>query len=149
MKTAIWVIMILLGFLNSSSLIAGETELNSLIKLYHKNKNYYNVITESKRYKLLYPKEKGISEILSIMGEAYYRGGNYNLAVGTFSYCYNRYPLSIGGERSSYLLGVARLERGSPFFAIRNFNEYRYIYKNGKYLEDIAYKISYSSALAR
>lgn len=126
---------------------ANEKDLNLLINFYYQKKEYYNVITESKRYRFLYPNGKNSSNVLLLMGLSYYNGENYNLAVGIFSYCYNRYPVTPAGERSAYLLGAIRLRKGAPFFAIRNLNEYQYVFTHGQYLQETKMELAYSSAL--
>ena len=75
------------------------------------------------------------------MSDAYRKGENYSKAINTLSECYKRYIDLPEGEEALYMIGYTRLSMGSPYFAYRSFQEYQYIYKGGKFTEDVSYDL--------
>lgn len=138
---------IILFLLITLTLNAAEHDLIDLGKLYIKNGEYYNAITEIKRYQYLYPEGRYYPLCMIILGEAYFKGGNYYNAVSSLTECYRKYPERKEGEEALFNLGNIRLISGSPFFAYRNFQEYDYIYKKGRFREEVALDKCYSKAL--
>lgn len=128
-------------------LYASEKEILDLARLHYRNGEYYNAITETMRYQHLYPEGLFYPESLILMGESYYRGGNYYEAVSAVSLCYDRYKNSAAGERALMDLGYMRMLTGSPFYAYRTFQEYQYIYMEGRHREEAALDACYAQAL--
>ena len=137
---------ILLVILLSPPLAAGEAEIINSARISFENSEYFDTITEALRYQYLYPAGTYYPESLVLLGKAYYKGNNYGYAAQMLSKCYNEYPGHPMGEESLFLYGYMRMMRGSPFYALRTFQEYRYVYKKGKYKENAAKNICYSSA---
>jgi len=126
---------------------ASEEEIINLARAHYNHKEYYNAITETMRYQQIYPEGRYYPESLLLMGKAYYMGDNYYKATETFTLCYDRHKNADEGEEALFQLGYLRLMKGSPYFAHRTFQEYQYIYNNGKFSEDIAVNAGYSQAL--
>jgi len=143
----IYIILIILIF-NITGLFANEKNLINLAQKYYGKEMYYNSISELMRYQYLFPKGEYFPESLNLMGKAYFKGDNYNLAIYSFSQCYKKFPSAPKGEESLYLAGLLRIKQGSPFYAIRSFQQYRYIYKKGEYLENTEFNIAYAYALS-
>ncbi|MDY6934950.1 MAG: hypothetical protein SVZ03_12120 [Spirochaetota bacterium] len=142
-----FVLIIILYYLSLENDVNGsEREIINLGKLHNINGEYYNAITEMMRYQYHYPEGEFFPESQLIMGEAYYRGGNYNNAIGVLSGCYATYKDRPEGERALLNIGYMRLISGSPFYAYRSFQEYLYAYNNGRYREDV--KANLCSAIA-
>jgi len=127
--------------------IAGEIDIINTIKLYKKNGEYYNAITEAMRYQHLYPNGIYYPESLLLMGETYYYGGNYNKAITTMKICYNKFKEKIEGEKAILNMAYIRLIDGSPYYAYRTYQEYQFLYKNGKFKEESLINTCYSLAL--
>jgi len=132
-KTAISSIIIML--LSFSDCFA-DKDLVDLSQFYYSNGEYYNAATELMRFQHLYPNSKRIPESMYLMGKSYYRGGNIKKSQMIFKKCYYKYPKNRFGELSLYSSGVVRLYHGAPYFSLRDFQEYRYVYKNGEHAED-------------
>ena len=101
----IYIIIIILLF-NQIHLFADEESQINLAKKYYSNKMYYNSISELMRYQYHYPEGKYFPESLNLMGKSYFKGNNYNLAIHSFSKCYNKFPSDPKGEESLYLTGL-------------------------------------------
>lgn len=129
------------------NLKASGREIIELARYYNQKGAYYNAITEMMRYQYLYPKGGYYPLSLLIMGEAYYRGGNYYKATESMIDCYEETRDSPEGERALFTLGYIRIMMGSPFFAYRTYQEYQYIYKDGRYREKVSANICFALAL--
>jgi outer membrane protein assembly factor BamD (BamD/ComL family) len=141
--------IIFIIILISISAYASENDLINLAQSHNRNGEYYNAITEIMRYQYLYPDGKFYPLSLLVLGEAFYRGGNYNKAVNTFAECHEKYRNTPEGERAYYKTGYVQLTSGSPYLAFRIYQEYRYLYKDGAFGEDIARDICYSQILMK
>lgn len=126
---------------------AGEKELVDLSMLHYNKGEYYNSITESMRYQYNYPQGKYYAEAILIMGNAYFKGDNYYKASAAYTECYSKYANTPEGEEALLRLGYIRIIKGSPYFAYRSLQEYRYIYDNGRYIEDAEAALCYAGAL--
>ncbi len=126
---------------------ANEKEIIDLAVSHNKKGEYYSAITEIMRYQYLFPKGKDFPSSFLIMGDAYYKGGNYFKAIAAYSDCYEKFKDTAEGEKALFNLGYLRLMKGSSYFAYRSFQEYQYIYKKGSLSEDISANICYAMAL--
>ena len=145
--TIIKIVSINLFFLSINMSLASEQKIINLIDYYNENSEYYNAITESMRYQYLYPDGEYYSMSMLLMGEAYYKGGNYYSATNTLALCYERFKNRSEGEKALKNLGQIRLIEGSPYFAFQTFQEYQYIYGKGEYREEVSVNICYAMAL--
>ncbi len=109
--------------------------------------DYHSAITECMRYQFLHPGSQGYPRSMLLMGEAYYRGGNYYEAANVMSSCHTRYRDRPEGERALLSLAYMRLVKGSPFLAYRTYQEYNYIYADGFLREEASADICYALAL--
>jgi len=128
-------------------LLASEAELIGLAKEHLKRGEYYSAITESMRYQHLHPGGAFYPRSLLIMGEAYYRGGNYYEGTTVMAECFTRFKTRKEGEEALISLGYMRLQKGSAFYAGRTYQEYNYLYREGAYREEAAGDICYAAAL--
>ena len=142
------VVAVLIVMSALSEVRAGEGELMGLAREFYSRNEYYHAITEIMRYQHLYPKGTYLPESMLLLGKSYYRGDNYGLALQALSTCYGSYRNLPPGEEALYIMGSMRLLGGSPFYAIKTFQEYRYVYRDGKYGEDAAFRTVYAYALA-
>lgn len=135
-------------FFTPISLFSSEKFLIDLAEFHYNKKEYYNSITETMRYQFLYPKGFLFPESMLIMGKSYYKGGNKEKALFTFSECFDRFTNKEEGQAALFYNGVIRLESGAYNFAARTFLEYNYVYNNGIYREDVLINliIAYISA---
>lgn len=136
-------------FLLNSDVMSSERDLISLAESLNKNGEYYNAITEAMRYQYLYPKGSYYPLSMLIMSEAFYKGGSYNKSINTLTECYETYRNTIEGEKAFYKTGFVHLTSGSPYLAFRVYQEYRYIYKDGGFNEDISRDLCYSYTLMK
>ncbi len=141
------IIILLVVVLLAGSAHASEEEIINLAKYHYNNKEYYNTITESMRYQHAYPDGGYYPESLLLMGRSYYNGDNYYKATETFTLCYDKFKNKPEGEEALFQLGNLRLLRGSPYFAYRTFQEYQYVYNNGKFNDEAAVNICFSLVL--
>jgi outer membrane protein assembly factor BamD (BamD/ComL family) len=126
---------------------ASEDEIIRLTRSYYDHKEYYNSITEAMRYQYNYPDGKYYPESMLIMGKSYFLGDNYYKATEIFTLCYEKFKSSAEGEESLLHLGSLRLMKGAPYYACRTFQEYQYIYNDGRFKEDAAINLTRSLAL--
>ncbi len=143
-----YVILFMYLFLNSD-IFASEKDLINLAESHNKNGEYYNTITEIMRYQYLYPKGVLFPRSMLILSEAYYKGGNYDKTINILTECHERFRNLPEGEKAFYSLGYVRLVTGSPYFALRSYKEYEYMYKDGKYKENIARDMCYTLTLLK
>ena len=129
------------------NLNASDKEIINLGRFYIANGEYYNAITEMMRYQSLFPEGEYFPDSLLLMAKAYYEGDNYHNAVDALSECYSKFKNRQEGERALFYLGYLRLLRGSPYYAFRTYQEYQYIYKEGKYYEDAAFDMCMAAGL--
>ncbi|MCP4134029.1 MAG: outer membrane protein assembly factor BamD [bacterium] len=129
-------------------LAAGEKEIIDQAALHYKNGEYYNTITEAKRYQYFYPRGSFYSRSMVLEGKAYFDGDNYGMASHVLMNCYRNHTSEPSGDEALYLLGSMRLMKGPPMYALRTFQEYNYIYMNGKYREEAALNNCYALALS-
>jgi outer membrane protein assembly factor BamD (BamD/ComL family) len=127
--------------------LSSEKEIIELIRLHLKNGEYYNAITESMRYQYVYPDGDHMPESMLLMGKAYFLGKNYVQATKILNRCYDRYKRRDEGEEALYTLAYMRTTTGSPFYALRLYQQYQYIYKNGRFLERVHADKCYALAL--
>lgn len=127
---------------------SSEKDLIDLAELHYQNKEYYNSITETMRYQYLYPQGIFFPQSMIIMGKSYYRGGNKEKGLMILGDCFNSYTNKPEGESALFLSGLIRLESGSYRYAIRNFYEYIFVYKDGKFTEEVFINLSLANVLA-
>ncbi len=120
----------------ASLLYADEKRLIDLARMELEKEEYYHAITETMRYQHLYPRGRFYPESMLIMSRAFYHGGNYQQASELLASCHNTFPDSKEGERALYFLGHIRMLNGSPYFAYRTFQQYRYLYREGSLREE-------------
>lgn len=109
---------------------------------------YYNAITETMRYRYLYPSGERYGESLILSGMALYKGGDTGDAINIFQETFTFFPDSYYGQQGLYYLGMVRLVSGSTSFALNNFQEYNYIYKEGYFYEDSIFYLCLARALS-
>lgn len=129
------------------ALFADGAEIISLMKANIESGDYYSAVTEGMRYRFLFPGGPLIPASLLLSGEAYYRGGNYYEAASAFSDCYQSHRATPEAERALLSLAYIRLATGSPFFALRTYQEYRYVYPDGRFREEADIDACYAMAL--
>lgn len=134
-------------FLLHVQFLSGENRLLINARNHYNNKEYFHAITEIKRYQHLYKEDTRIPESMILMGKAYYMGGNVKKAQMVFKRCYYEYPKTISGSEGLYYSGLVRLLGNSPYFAIRDFQEYNYVYKDKKRYEDSLFNLCTSYAV--
>jgi outer membrane protein assembly factor BamD (BamD/ComL family) len=135
------------GISVSNMAVASEEDIINLAGSYYNNNEYYNAISETMRYQYLYPEGVYYPGSLILMANAYYKGDNYYKATETLTICYERFKNTSEGGEALLNLGNLRLMKGSPYFACRTFQEYQYIYSNGKFKEDVLVNMSYAQVL--
>lgn len=109
---------------------------------------YFNAVTETMRYRYLYPSGARYGDSLILSGMAYYRGGASGEAINMFHAGFNHSPDSYSGQQGLYYLGMVRLIEGSTAFALNNFQEYNFIYRNGYFYEDSLFYLCVARALS-
>ncbi|HPS86635.1 MAG TPA: hypothetical protein PLY36_07810 [Spirochaetota bacterium] len=119
-----------------------------LAEYHYNNKEYYNSITESMRYQVLYPQGTLFPRSMLIMGKSYYKGGDKTKALNTLTECYNKFTNIEEGETALFYSGLIRLDAGSYYYAAKNFQEYNYVYNNGIFQEDVLINLSLVYVLA-
>jgi hypothetical protein len=142
-------IIVLAVILINISAFASEKNLINLAESYNKNGEYYNAITEIMRYQYLYPNGSSYPLSMLVLSDAFYKGGNYNKAINTLTECYEKYRNTHEGEKAFYKTGYVQLTLGSPYLAFRIYQEYRYLYKDSFFSEDISRDICYSFILMK
>ena len=138
----------MIALLFSVPVFSSEKGVLDLAEYHYNNREYFNSITEAMRYQFLYPSGELFPESMLLMGESYYKGGNKEKALNVLSECYTRYTNTKAGETSLFYSGIIRLDIGSYPYAVRNFQEYRYVYNNGLFKEEALINLSLSYALA-
>ena len=140
-------ILFIFFLLNSIVLLAGEKEIISMASEYYSRGMYHSAVSEAMRYQFIYPEGDLYPQSLFIMGNAYFRGDNYSAASDSFQGCFDRFPATYYGEASLCRLGYMRLSLGSPFFSLRTFQKYDYVYPSGRFSEDVLIYKGYAKAL--
>lgn len=128
--------------------LAGESEPVDTAELYYSKREYYNAITELMRYQHLYPDGTKYPHSMILMGKSYFMGGNSSEASSIFSECYKKYPDSYSGQQALFYSGFIRLSEGSYYYAIKMFQEYNFVYKDGDFYEDSVFNICLAEILA-
>jgi len=131
-----------------SLLEAGEIEIMELAGMNIKKGEYYQAVTELKRYQVLYPAGRFYGKSLLMMGKAYFNGGNAAEARERFAVCLTEYPGSPEGEESLYSLGRISLMTGNVKGALSEFLEYRKSYPGGRFGESAGRDMCYAAALS-
>jgi tetratricopeptide (TPR) repeat protein len=127
---------------------AAGNHLIDTASVYMERGEYFNAITETMRYRYLYPSGERYGESLIISGKAYYKGGATGEAMSMFHESFRHSPDSYYGQQGLYYLGMVRLVSGSTAFALNNFQEYNYIYRNGYFYEDSLFYLCVARALS-
>ncbi len=123
-----------------------ETVYHLAVKFYEQ-RDYFSAITETMRYQFLYPKGKYHAESMLLEGKAYWKGKNPSLALNAMTKCFEMYSNKDAGEKALVYSGEIRFLAGSPYFAHRTFLTYDYLYKKGRFEEDVLANKCYSSAM--
>jgi len=116
--------------------------------VYMERGEYFNAITETMRYRYLYPSGERYGESLIISGTAYFKGGAPGEAIKMYQESFSLFPDSYHGQQGLYYLGMVRLVSGSTAFALNNFQEYNYIYQNGYFYEDSLFYLCVARAFS-
>ncbi len=132
---------IMMIFISSLLLADNKKGLIELSGYYYEKGEYYNAITELMRFQHLNPADKRIPESIFLMARSYYMGGNIEKSQLLFKKCYYEYPKTPYGGMGLYYSGVVRLLNGAPYFAMRDFQEYIYVYKGHEYYEDAIFNL--------
>ncbi|HSV95752.1 MAG TPA: hypothetical protein VLM75_02330 [Spirochaetota bacterium] len=140
-------LLALVLFTPARVLFADGAEIIALMKANLDSGDYYSAATEGMRYRFLYPGGPLVPTSLLLSGEAYYRGGNYYEAASAFSDCYRSHRATPEAERALLSLGYIRLATGSPFFALRTYQEYLYVYPDGRFREEADIDACYAMTL--
>ena len=135
-------------FYFSLPVFASEKGLIDLAGFHYDQKEYYNSITESMRYQFLYPEGILFPQSMLIMSKSCYKGGDREKALNILSDCYARYTNSEEGEKALFYSGLMRLEAGSYRYAVKNFQEYNYVYNKGIFREETLINLTITYALA-
>ncbi len=138
---------LIINFLITNALFAGEKDLINSARVFFNNGEYYNAVTDLLRYRYLYPKGEYYPYSMLLLGKSYFKGNNYALGTDYLSSCYTAFPGSEIGEEALFTLGSMRLAAGSPYYALRTLQKYQYVYQNGRFREEAVLKISYAYAL--
>jgi len=141
------VFLILATLLLRVPLFSGEADIIDLANKHYSRGDYYSSKTETMRYQALYPKGKFFPNSMVLAGKSCLKGENFACAVHTLYSCYRKYPSVFPGEESLYLLGYLKLQQGSPYYALRRFQEYGYVYPGGFFKERVELNICYAIAL--
>jgi len=128
-------------------LYAEGEDIIALMRANLKSGDYYSAVTEGMRYRHLNPDGPLVPASLLLSGEASYRGGNYYEASESFRLCYQSYRSAPEGRKALLSLGYIRLMTGSPFFALRTYQEYLYVYPEGPGREEAEIDACYAMAL--
>ncbi len=125
----------------------GEKQQIDLARsLYHEGE-YYHAITETMRYRHLYPRGRFYAAGLLIEGMSYMKGGSYDAATRALSRCSGLFSRTREGEEALFYLGYMRLRAGSPLYALRSFNQYLLRYEDARFTEKVHYYRVYNTAL--
>lgn len=140
-------IIILLFIIPSFAAASGDHLLDTAY-LHLEKGEYYNVVTETMRYRYLYPSGDRYSESLLLEGRAYAGDGDAGKAIALFQESYRTFPDTYYGQQGLLYLGLVRLINGSTSFALNNFQEYNFIYKEGYFYEDSLFYLCAARALS-
>jgi len=140
--------ILLIMILLEASLFADGNVLVDTAELYYSKKEYYSTITELMRYQFLYPDGARYPDSMILMGKSYFMGGNSSEAASVFSDCYKKYPDTYSGQQALFYSGYIRLSEGSFYYALKMFQEYKFVYKNGDFYEDSVFNICLAEILA-
>lgn len=130
------------------SALANDGSLVDTAEFYYSKKEYYNAITELMRYQFLYPDGAMYPDSMVLMGKSYFMGGNSSSAASIFSDCYKKYPDTSFGQQALFYSGYIRLSEGSFYYALKMFQEYNFVYKNGDFYEDSVFNMCLAEILA-
>lgn len=100
------------------------------------------------RYQFLYPHGDLYPQSMLIMGKSYFKGGNKQKGLNVITDCYSKFNNTAEGETALFYSGLMRLEAGSYNYAVKNFQEYNYVYNKGIFLEDAIIDLSIAYTLA-
>lgn len=126
----------------TQSLFSSERGLIDLAELHYQNREYYNAVTETYRYRYLYPQGSLFPQSMLITGKSYYHGGETEKALSVLSECYGMYSGTSAGETALFYSGLIRLEKGLYNSAAKNFREYSFIYNTGLFSEEALINLS-------
>lgn len=127
---------------------AGNDEsVYRLAEKFYEQGDYFSTLTETMRYQFLYPRGKYHAESMLLEGKAYWKGKNPSMALNAMTRCFESYSDKESGEKALLYSGKIRLLAGSPYFAHRTFLTYDYLYKKGKFEEDVLSDKCFSSAM--
>ncbi len=130
------------------SVAAGNEEsVYRLAEQFYEQGDYFSAITETMRYQFLNPKGKYYAESMLLEGKAYWKGKNPSQALNVMTKCFEMFGDKEAGEKALLYSGKIRLFAGSPYFAHRTFLTYNYLYKKGKFEEDVLSDKCFSAAM--
>ncbi|PKL40025.1 MAG: hypothetical protein CVV44_07350 [Spirochaetae bacterium HGW-Spirochaetae-1] len=147
MKTLYTAAFIMITVLFALPLAAGGEDIMTCARLHYDNGEYYNAVTETMRYRFLYPDGKYVPAGMLLAGKAYFRGDNYSRSMELLDDCALRYGKTPEGEEALFVGAMARLKQGSPLFALSNFSKYMDVYGDSLYTEKVIFNRCYGAAL--
>lgn len=139
--------LLIMILLEAAALAKGGTLVDTA-EFYYSKKEYYNAVTELMRYQFLYPDGARYPDSMILMGKSYFLGGNSSEAALVFSDCYKKYPDTYFGQQALFYSGYIRLSEGSFYYAMKMFQEYKFVYRNGDFYEDSVFNICLAEILA-
>lgn len=110
--------------------------------------DYYNAVTELKRYACCYPSGAHYRQSLLLMGEAYYRGGDLAGGAEVMERCARDFAGSAEGQESLHFLAGIRIMEGLSLPALAEVRRYRSEYPGGERRERVDLIACYALVLA-
>lgn len=110
--------------------VNASDELYKTANTLFESHDYYQAITELKRYQLVFPEGEKIKESYSLLSWSYFNGNNYSHSIETLEKGEKLFPAE---DRYVLQEGFIRLQGGSPLFAERTFSRYLYMYPESKH----------------
>jgi len=141
-------IIIILFIFSFVGLAAKEKSHLELAKNFFENREYYHSISETLRYENYYPNGKYLHQMIYIRGISYYKGGDYQGAIASFTKSLVKSGASVWKERSHFSRGFIRLKSNNSFYAYIDFTSYLKHYPNGIYRDAAFLHRSYAMSLS-
>jgi hypothetical protein len=128
-------------------LVADDRGLFSYARALFLEGDYYNAVTELKRYQCLYPSGADYRRSLLLTGEAYFRGGDIARGAEVMETCAMEFSGSSDGQEALYILAGIRIMEGLPVNALAVVRRYRNGYPGGERRESVDLVACYAAAL--
>ena len=130
-----------------SLLYGNEEDLFRLAQTLYKNRQYFNAVTEIKRYQFLYPTGKYSGKSSLLLGYSYFKGNNRIMGIQILMNTYSEYKNDAIGEAALVSLIDMKIINGHPYTAIKKIREYEVNYKGGNGQERIRFNFCFATAL--